>query len=247
MQIFPLSEGVFTIDKSKIFLPFDLSKDELQARKTGSLLVEVQPFLIITSKDVLLLDTGLGFMQQHEMQLHKNLALHNIKPGDVTKVLLSHLHKDHAGGVSYKDKLGYYHLSFNNAKYYVQQAEFDYAMNIGFPSYMAEEISILEKNKQVIFITEENGFVDDYIQYKITGAHSPYHQVFWIKEKNEIIFFGSDDAPQLQQMKHRFIAKYDYDGKKAMTLRTQWWQQGQEEGWTFLFYHDVKEPLYKSG
>jgi hypothetical protein len=32
-------------------------------------------------------------------------------------------------------------------------------------------------------------------------------------------FFGGDDAPQLQQMKHRFVAKYDFDGKKAMELR----------------------------
>ncbi len=45
-------------------------------------------------------------------------------------------------------------------------------------------------------------------------------------------------------MKHRFVAKYDYDGKKAMELRTQWWQQGMNEGWIFLFYHDVKNPLY---
>ncbi len=59
----------------------------------------------------------------------------NIKPGDVTKVLLSHLHKDHAGGISYKDKLGHYHLAFENAKYYVQKSEFEFAMNTGFPSF----------------------------------------------------------------------------------------------------------------
>ena len=61
MQIIPLSEGVFTIDKSKIFVPFDLAKDDLQQRHSGSLLVEVQPFIVITNKDILLLDTGLGF------------------------------------------------------------------------------------------------------------------------------------------------------------------------------------------
>ncbi len=246
MKIIPLSEGVFTIDKSKIFLPFDLNKDQLQERKGGSLLVEVQPFIIITKKDILLLDTGLGFIQNGDMQLHKNLAANKINPADVTKVLLSHLHKDHAGGISYKDKLGYYNLAFTNATYYVQQKEFEYAMNISFPSYMAEEISILEGNKQVIFLNEAEGFIDDYIQYKITGAHSPHHQVFWIRESNETIFFGADDAPQLQQMKHRFVAKYDYNGKRAMELRSQWWQQSSEENWILLFYHDVKIPFAKN-
>lgn len=245
MQIIPLSEGVFTIDKSKIFIPFDVNKDELQARTSGSLLVEVQPFAVITNRDVLLFDTGLGFVQNGEMQVHKNLLAKNIKPENVTKVLLSHLHKDHAGGVSYKDSLGYNYLSFSHAKYYVQQAEIDFAMSTGFPSFMVEELSILQQNEQVVYLNKEDGTIDDYIYYKVTGAHSPHHQVFWIKENNETIFFGADDAPQLQQMKHRFVAKYDFNGKKAMELRRQWWHQGEKEEWTFLFYHDVKTPFVK--
>jgi hypothetical protein len=69
--------------------------------------------------------------------------------------------------------------------------------------------------------------------------------VFWIREEDEIIFFGGDDAPQLGQMHHKFVAKYDYDGKKCMELRSQWWQQGAKEHWTFLFYHDVKTPFVR--
>jgi len=117
-------------------------------------------------------------------------------------------------------------------------------METGFPSFMAEEISILQHEKKVVFL-DGDGTIDDYISYHVTGGHSPYHQVYWIKEKGETIFFGGDDAPQLQQMKNKFIAKYDYNGKKCMELRQQWWQQGQQEGWTFLFYHDVKAPYYK--
>jgi len=86
--------------------------------------------------------------------------------------------------------------------------------------------------------------LDNYIRYEMTGAHCPYHQVFWIEENNEMVFFGGDVAPQLQQMKSRLIAKYDYDGKKSMELRKQWWQQGAKEKWTFLFYHDIKTPTF---
>ena len=100
MRIIPLSEGSFTIDKTKLFVPFDENKDELQERSKGSLLVEVQPFVVVTSKDVLLLDTGLGFSQNGKMQIHQNMINAGIDPSSITKVLLSHLHKDHAGGVS---------------------------------------------------------------------------------------------------------------------------------------------------
>ena len=45
-------------------------------------------------------------------------------------------------------------------------------------------------------------------------------------------------------MKNKFIAKYDYDGKLCMELRQKWWQQGELEKWTFLFYHDIKTPVF---
>ncbi len=245
MQIIPLSEGAFTIDKTKIFVPFDLEDDDLQSRAAGSLLVEVQPFVVITQKDILLLDAGLGFYKKSELQLHQNLKAAGIDPDSITKVLMSHLHKDHAGGITKKDALGNYFLSFPNATYFIQEKELESALDAGFPSYMAEELSPLINHPQVTFL-DGNGVIDDYIHYEITAGHSPYHQVFWIKENDDIIFFGGDDAPQLQQMKSRFVAKYDFNGKKCMQLRQQWWQEGKENDWTFLFYHDVKSPVVKA-
>ena len=243
MKIIPLSEGVFTIDKTKVFLPFALGQDEIQNRPAGSLLVEVQPFAVVSEKDVLLLDTGLGFMANGKLQIHQNLEENGINPSDVTKVLLTHLHKDHAGGVSIKDKLGHHTLAFPNATYYLPKDELDFAFETGFPSFMTDEVSILTNNEKAILL-DEDGTIDGYIHYKTVGGHSPHHQVFWIKENAETIFFGGDVAPQLQQMKSKFVAKYDFDGRKSMELRQQWWQQGQQEHWTFLFYHDVKTPMY---
>jgi glyoxylase-like metal-dependent hydrolase (beta-lactamase superfamily II) len=243
MKIIPLSEGTFTIDKTKLFVRFDDTKDELQERSRGSLLVEVQPFVVVTSKDVLLLDTGLGFSQNGTMQIHQNLLDAGIDPSSITKVLLTHLHKDHAGGVS--EDNDHFRLSFTAAVYYLQERELNFSFEKGMPSFIPDELVALKNSSQVVLLNEDSGVIDNYISYELTGAHSPYHQVFWIKESDEIIFFGGDDAPQLQQMKHRFVAKYDYDGKKAMELRRRWWEQGHKENWTFLFYHDVKNPIWE--
>jgi glyoxylase-like metal-dependent hydrolase (beta-lactamase superfamily II) len=246
MKIIPLSEGSFTIDRTKLFIPFDEQKDELQKRSVGSLLVEVQPFVVVTSKDILLLDTGLGFDDSTggTMQLHKNLAKAGINSGDVTKVLMSHLHKDHAGGVTLEND--HTKLSFPNATYYVQHRELEFSLRTGMPSFMTNEIKALQDSPNVIMLEEDQGTIDDYISYELTSAHSPFHQVFWIHEGEEIIFFGGDDAPQLQQMKIRYKTKYDHDPDKAMNLRKQWWEKGNNEGWTFLFYHDIQIPTWKS-
>jgi glyoxylase-like metal-dependent hydrolase (beta-lactamase superfamily II) len=216
------------------------------------------------------------------MQIHQNLRNAGIDPGQVTKVLMSHLHKDHAGGITERSEaladcaegnrgearneastkvvgearetseartkvageaLAPQHLSFPNATYYVQKRELEYAFEKGPTSYRPEELECLRTSSQVVLL-DGDGVLDGYIRYTITGAHCPWHQVFWIVDGGETVFFGGDVAPQLQQMKSRFVAKYDYDGKKAMELRQQWWEQGRTEGWTFLFYHDVKTPTW---
>lgn len=244
MKIIPLGEGSFTIDKSKLFVPFDTITDDLQKRPVGSLLVEIQPFVVITTEDILLLDAGLGFSDNRGvLQIHQNLMDAGINPSEITKVLMTHLHKDHAGGVSIEDKSsGKRTLSFPNARYYFQRKELEFAFEKGFPSYLIEELECLKGSPQITLL-ENNGVIDGYIKYEVTAAHCPYHQVYWIVDSGETIFFGGDDAPQLHQMKSRFIAKYDYDGKKSMELRQEWWERGQKENWKFLFYHDTVTPV----
>jgi glyoxylase-like metal-dependent hydrolase (beta-lactamase superfamily II) len=248
MKIIPLSEGAFTIDKTKLFVPFDTGKDDLQQRAVGSLLVEVQPFVVISSEDILLLDSGLGFEKDGMMQIHRNLHNAGIDPSRVTKVLMSHLHKDHSGGMCRRSAGPVPHpaasgLAFPNATYYIQRKELEYAFEKGAPSYHVEELICLKDSPRVELL-DGDGVLDGYIKYQVTGAHCPWHQVFWIVDGGEKIFFGGDVAPQLQQMKSRFVAKYDYDGKKCMELRQQWWVEGKEQGWTFLFYHDIGTPVY---
>ncbi len=73
MQIIPLSEGSFTIDKSKVFVPINTETEALQSRPVGSLLVEIQPFVVVTKKDIILIDTGLGYTNTDgQLQLHES-------------------------------------------------------------------------------------------------------------------------------------------------------------------------------
>ncbi len=246
--IIPLSEGAFTVGKDKKFIPFNTEQDNLQQRSQGSILVEIQPFVIITQNDIILIDTGLGFSNTDgTLQLHQNLLHYNINPMDVTKVILSHLHKDHSGGISREDKIfGTKTFSFPNATHYVNAQELEYAYATGAPSYTPDEFSILLNHDKVI-CTPPNTVIDGYITLTHTGAHSKYHQSITIQQGEHTIFYGGDVAPQLVQMKSKFVAKYDYDGKLCMELRQQWWQQGLAQGYTFLFYHDIGTPVYQCG
>jgi hypothetical protein len=84
MNIIPLSEGSFSIDGTKRFVPFDTDRDSLTNRPAGSILVEIQPFVVVTNKDIILLDTGLGFHNADgNLQIHQHLLDHDINPLDL--------------------------------------------------------------------------------------------------------------------------------------------------------------------
>jgi glyoxylase-like metal-dependent hydrolase (beta-lactamase superfamily II) len=242
--IYPLSEGVFTVGHDKEFVPFNQEKDELNHRPTGSLLVEVQPFLVVTQKDVIVFDTGLGFNNAEGiLQIHDNIRHHGYEPSMVTKVLMSHLHKDHAGCLVFKDNNGIVNTTFPNADYYIYRQEADFALEKGLPSYHPEDIEPLLATKQVKWLDGTDGYIDGYIRYMHSGGHCPQHIVFLIDDGEDKVFYGGDEAPQLKQMKMKYVAKYDYDGKKAMQLREAYGEQGRAGEWQFLFYHDVKTPV----
>ena len=246
MRIYPLSEGCFSIDSTKVFVPFEKSNEQFQNRPKGSILVEVQPFVVITEKDIILLDTGLGYHHKEGiLQIHANLMALGINPSSVTTVFLSHLHKDHIGGISYMHPAHQERfISFPYAKYYVQKRNFDEVIENSKDPNVRTQVETLAAFSGVEWLTEDEGIIDDLIHYQVTGAHSPFHQVAWIKENGETLFFGADVAPQLQQMKSKFVAKYDLDGKKSMEYRQTWWLEGAKEQWTFAFYHDLTHPTH---
>lgn len=244
MRIIPLSEGSFTIDHTKEFVPFNKNSDNLQQRPVGSLLVEIQPFVVETRNERMLIDSGLGFCNEKNiLQIHENMIANDIDPLSITKVLMSHLHKDHSGGLlKYDEWQKTYVPAFPQAIHYIHKNELKLALQPDNPSYVQKKMELIDSKLQLHLLEEQQGTIEGFIKYEVTGAHSPHHMVFHIQTEKGLLFFGGDDAPQIQQMKSRFVAKYDFDGKKSMELRKQWWEQAQQKHWTFLFYHDINTP-----
>lgn len=243
MKIITLCEGVFSVGNSKAFLPFDKKKDVLSDRERGSFLLAVQPFLIILRNEVVLVDTGLGQMSGGNLQLVENIKQAGYSAEQVTKVLLSHLHRDHIGGI-FASAGAEAPLTFSKATYYIQQRELEYALQQQHQSYDLEVLDRIHGDSQFFLMTENSGSIMDGITYEVTGGHSPYHQVFWFTEGEHRFFYGADVAPQLFFVKNSIVGKYDYDGRKTRDLRSDFLKRAIAQNWTFLFYHDTEFPLW---
>jgi glyoxylase-like metal-dependent hydrolase (beta-lactamase superfamily II) len=235
LQVYTLHEGSYSVDITKKFIPFDPAIHSAKDRP-ASLFIHVQPFLVNLNGRLILLDTGLGYSDEKgELYLHQHIKKAGFNPEDIELVLMSHLHFDHSGGMVH-DINGKMELSFPNATYVIQRGEWEAAFSGPSSSYHTEIFDYLQRNAQINFI-EGSGKLTEEISYELTGAHCPYHQVFWIEDGVDKVFFGGDVLPEPEELIRKFIAKYDFDGRKAMELREEFGKKAAAENWKCLFYH----------
>lgn len=249
MKVFPLFEGSYSVDKTKKFIPFDPAIHNPKDRP-ASLFIFVQPFLIDLDDALIVLDTGLGFKDEAgRLVIHENIRKLGYSPENVSKVLMSHLHYDHAAGMIWENN-GQMELTFPNAEYVINREEWEYAYSVDSSSYHTDIFDVIQRSGCIHFI-EGSGQLDAHISYELTGGHSKYHQVFIVKDEQGIAFFGADILPEPEQLLRKFKAKYDYDGARSMELREEYGIKAANEHWLCLFYHAKSEALgyveYKEG
>ena len=235
-QVFPIQEGHFSVSSDKEFRV-------LTSSSPAGLKVAVQPFLIKFDEELILLDAGLGWQVNGELILHRELKYNGLPPTAITKIVLSHLHKDHVGGLG-TWQAGVFKLNFPQASIYVQAREFDFAVQQhDNPAYDQEILEAFKHLPEIIWMNDDAGWITPDLCYQVTGGHSPFHQVFWITDGEHAIFYAGDNLPQQVYFQLDIAYKTDYDGKSAERDRLHWKQRVAKEGWTILFYHDLENPM----
>jgi glyoxylase-like metal-dependent hydrolase (beta-lactamase superfamily II) len=230
----------FSTSKNKNFTL--LTEENIHTAK--GIKMSVTPYLITTEKDVILLDAGIGWKNESEKTVISELMeKENIAPEKVTKILLSHLHKDHIEttvtrtGENFK-------ATFPNAEIFIQKRELEYAMNNrDSHSFDFDTLEKLISLDNIVWMDEDGGSITDEIYFEVAGGHTPFMQVFWIKDGEETVFYGADDLPQESYLKYHLAYKSDFDGRKAMELRLKWQKEAIENHWKILLYHDLDKAI----
>ncbi len=241
--VYPLREGLFRVGAGKQFMRASEPTGQEIPMQRGSLLVAVMPFLVVTPSDLVVVDPGLGTLGTNDYVVREQIAAVGYHYDDVTMVLLSHLHKDHAGGSCISDVSAQTtSLMFPRAHYFLQQREAQYAWEKkASPSYNERIVRHLLSSPQTRWL-HGSGQITESIYCEVSGGHTPFHQVFHFRLSEGHYFFGGDVVPAAGQLLRRYLAKYDYDAQRSRDLRHQYAHQGAEQGWTFLFFHDAQQP-----
>ena len=234
LTIHALPEGRFTVGLDKVFRPHA----EGGALPPGALFVSVTPFLVRTPSDVLLLDTGLGAWAEGRGPgvLLDGLARHGVAREQVTRVLLSHLHFDHAGGAIVEVD-GVWHPLFPRAEYLVQRDE---PAADGYRGASAEArdrvVETLDAAGQLVLVDGDAALTDE-IEVARTNGHTGAHQLVRLHTGGRTAVFGGDVLAGPTQVTRRFVAKYDVDGAASQAWRTRLIEEAAAHGHLLLFYH----------
>lgn len=235
MKVIALKEGNFSVNKEKEFVFLDKSSKGIK--------MSIQPFLVMTGTENILLDAGLGWLENHQPKIIANLSEHELQPSQIDKILLSHLHKDHILGLV-NTSAEEWTLNFPDAEIYIQKREYEFALSKrGSLSFDFEILDFIIKNAEIIWMHEDSGNISNEITFQVTGGHSPFHQVFWIKNEEEIYFYGADNLPQSAYLKYHLAYKTDFDGKTAKDQRIGWEILAKKQHWKVLLYHDLEKSI----
>ena len=131
------SDGTYPLDGGAFFgvIPKVMWSRKVRADDKNYVTTGLNSLLIRTGKQTVLVETGMGNKLSDRMKkfygqpakLLENLSVAGIAPEDVDIVINSHLHFDHCGWNTVRDKNGKVVPTFPRAKYYAPEGEWQYA------------------------------------------------------------------------------------------------------------------------
>ena len=258
-ELFVVSDGTFRLDGGAMFgtIPRVLWERTNPADDRNRILMGLNSLLIRTPTENILVDTGLGAaydekfaflygVDKSQTELLKSLAAAGVQAADINRVILTHLHFDHAGGNCFRDKNGEFKPTFPNAVYYINEGELAYAKEPdprSKPSYLPYTWEPLERQGQVALISGDVEVAPGVTILSAPG-HTPNHQIVTVKSVGLTACFLADLVPTPSHLKIHYVMGFDLDALTAMKNKERVLKQAQAEDWLLIFEHS---PGVKAG
>ena len=169
-------------------------------------------------------------------RLEDSLAGLGYTPQDVRWVINTHLHFDHAGGNTYRDRRGQVAVSFPRARYVVQRGELDFAHHTNERT----AASYLPPNFEPVHFTLVAGEAEPLpgIHCVPTPGHVPYHQSVLVESGGERLCFLADLVPTSAHLPLPWIMGYDLEPLVTLESKRRLYARAEAEGWLLFFEHD---------
>jgi glyoxylase-like metal-dependent hydrolase (beta-lactamase superfamily II) len=172
-------------------------------------------------------------------------AIAGVGPEEISIVINTHLHFDHAGGNTSIDESGVASASFPNASYFVSRAEYEHAeapTERDRASYLADNWRPLKETGQLQLKESEYEVVPG-LRMETHSGHNRSMQCARLEQGSQTLFGFADMVPMRAHVPFPWIMGFDLYPVETLEAKKKLIPQAARENWTCLFYHDPDEPL----
>jgi glyoxylase-like metal-dependent hydrolase (beta-lactamase superfamily II) len=248
VRVRTVDAGRLKLDGGAMFgvVPKPLWTRQIAADERNRIPLAMRCLLVETGDEVVLVDTGLGNKEDDKFKeiygirnegrptrLEDSLRKAGVDPEDVTHIICTHLHFDHAGGSTMLCDDGAIRPSFSRARYLVRRGEWEFAHEVNErvrASYMPASFEPLAEAGVLEFV-DEDVEVAPGISVVRTPGHTPYHQS---------VIVPVDLAPTNAHLRLPWIMGYDVEPLVTLESKRTWLTRAGAENWHIVLCHDPR-------
>lgn len=254
MQFYPIHTGFFKLDGGSMFgvVPKTIWSKKIPSNDLNLCAWQMRCLLVQHEDRLVLVDTGMGQKQPAKWQgyydrtesveLGEAIRRVGFSPEEVTDVLLSHLHFDHAGGaVQSTTESGISALTCPNAKHWTSRAQWDWAMKPNpreKATFLSENLLPIQDAGQLYFIEDYEMPLGQDISIMKAFGHTEAMLMPLFHHHGQKIWFAADTIPSFAHIHIPYVMGYDIRPLQTMQEKEELLQKAVEEEWILYFDHD---------
>jgi glyoxylase-like metal-dependent hydrolase (beta-lactamase superfamily II) len=248
-----LRAGAFGLDGGSMFgvVPRELWSRLITPDDRNRIPLQCNCVLLRRAGETVLVETGYGdkwtqkdrsIFGLQERTIVDALAEHDVLPADIDRVFVTHLHFDHAGGLTCLDDGGAPTPTFPNARVFVQRQEWEDAMNNRSTMTRTYLRSHLDPIAECVELIDGEATVDSIHVMPVPGHTWGQQMISWNDCDGHVAFPG-DVMPTVNHVGLAFSMGYDMLPYTNMETKRSLLETATREQWRVILDHEPGDPV----
>ncbi|HEU5336768.1 MAG TPA: MBL fold metallo-hydrolase [Terriglobales bacterium] len=253
LEITHVHDGTYYLDGGAFFgvVPKVLWQRRLAADEMNRVSGGMNSLLVRAGKHTVLVETGMGNKLPDKVKqiycpqekLLQSLAAAGVRPEEIDVVINTHLHFDHCGWNTVR-RNGQVEPTFPNARYYVQEGEWQHAtrqLERDRVSYISDNYDPLVRSGQMQLLHGDQEIVPG-ISVKVYPGHTRHMQAVILRGGGETMCYISDLIPTTAHLDLTWVMAFDLFPLETIESRKKFYAEAIPEKWLVAFTHDPATP-----